>query len=139
MGASVAKYSLIKNKEIHAKFLYDNDFTKSKLFYIANSFEKDVKQRLYIEKGWPENIYYMSKILLNSYTGLLVNYKNIHDNQIRVYGCCPGWVKTDLGGPKAPMPVERSLITPLYLLGLQEFQQEIQGKLFLNKKVVSLE
>lgn len=47
--------------------------------------------------GWPG--YRMSKAALNALTRIL--HAELHPQGIRVNSVCPGWVKTDMGGPGA--------------------------------------
>ena len=59
-----------------------------------------------------------SKTALNAYTiHLAIELK---DTKIKVNSGHPGWVKTELGGPKAPMDVKDSYKTSLRLATLSE-------------------
>lgn len=63
-----------------------------------------------------EFAYNASKTALNAYTVNLA--KELRDTNIKVNSGHPGWVKTKLGGPKAPMEVEHGYETSLYLATL---------------------
>jgi NAD(P)-dependent dehydrogenase (short-subunit alcohol dehydrogenase family) len=63
-----------------------------------------------------EFAYNSSKTALNAYTIHLAN--ELKDTNIKVNAAHPGWVKTELGGPNAPMEVEDSYKTSLYLATL---------------------
>ena len=63
-----------------------------------------------------EFAYNASKTALNPYTVNLA--KELRDTNIKVNSGHPGWVKTKLGGPKAPMEVEHGYETSLYLATL---------------------
>ena len=65
-----------------------------------------------------EFAYNASKTALNAYTVHLAS--ELGDTNIKVNSGHPGWVKTELGGPKAPMEVEDSFETSLYLATLDE-------------------
>lgn len=59
--------------------------------------------------------YRISKTALNSLTRLL--HHELEDLNIKVYSVCPGWVHTDMGGPRAPRtPAEgaTSILFPFY-------------------------
>ena len=59
--------------------------------------------------------------------------------KIQAYVCCPGWVKTDMGGPNAYRELHEGAITPMYLIDLPfEVNPEFQGKFFSDKMVRSL-
>lgn len=53
-------------------------------------------------KGAPA--YRLSKTALNAFTRILS--QELSDTKIRVNTVCPGWVRTDLGGPNASLDVE---------------------------------
>jgi len=52
--------------------------------------------------GWPSNAYAVSKVLLNAATRSLARELS---PRLRVNAVCPGWVRTDLGGSRAPRDV----------------------------------
>lgn len=65
-----------------------------------------------------EFAYNASKTALNAYTIHLA--LELKDTKIKVNSGHPGWVKTDLGGPNAPMDVEDSYKTSLRLATLED-------------------
>lgn len=60
--------------------------------------------------------YNASKTALNAYTVHLAH--ELKDTQIKVNSAHPGWVKTELGGPHAPMEIADSYKTSVYLATL---------------------
>jgi NAD(P)-dependent dehydrogenase (short-subunit alcohol dehydrogenase family) len=52
--------------------------------------------------GWPA--YRMSKAAMNAMTGVLA--AELEGTRIKVNSVCPGWVKTDMGGPNAERSIE---------------------------------
>lgn len=60
--------------------------------------------------------YNASKTALNAYTVHLAH--ELRDTNIKVNSAHPGWVKTELGGPNAPMEIEDSYKTSVYLATL---------------------
>lgn len=57
-----------------------------------------------MDGGWAG--YRMSKTALNALTRIL--HDRLADRGILVNSVCPGWVRTDLGGPKAPVSPEEA-------------------------------
>ncbi|KJS01329.1 MAG: short-chain dehydrogenase [Desulfobulbaceae bacterium BRH_c16a] len=62
--------------------------------------------------------YRLSKTMLNAITALLA--KELHGTNILVNSVCPGWVRTDLGGPRAPLLPEQAAETPVWLATLPD-------------------
>ena len=65
-----------------------------------------------------ELAYNTSKTALNAFTVHLAN--ELKDTNIKVNSGHPGWVKTELGGPNAPIEVEDSYKTSLKLATLDD-------------------
>ena len=65
-----------------------------------------------------EFAYNASKTALNAYTIHLA--LELKDTNIKVNSGHPGWVKTELGGPNAPMEVKDSYKTSLRLATLDD-------------------
>ena len=65
-----------------------------------------------------EFAYNASKTALNAYTVHLA--QELKNTNIKVNSGHPGWVKTELGGPKAPIEVEDSYKTSLRLATLDD-------------------
>lgn len=62
--------------------------------------------------------YRISKTLLNAVTALLA--KELRGSNILVNSVCPGWVRTDMGGPRAPFSPEEASATPVWLATLPD-------------------
>jgi len=76
--------------------------------------------------------YSISKAALNAvtkqYAGLLAS------SGIAVNSVCPGWVKTDMGGAGASLPVEKGAETPVWLAS--EAPLALTGKMVKNKSEI---
>ena len=68
--------------------------------------------------GMQSPAYRLSKTLLNGITALLA--KELRQQNILVNAVCPGWVRTDLGGPQAPVSPEQAAETPVWLATLPD-------------------
>ncbi len=62
--------------------------------------------------------YRLSKTMLNGITALMA--RELHKKNILVNAVCPGWVRTDLGGPQAPVSPEEAAKTPVWLATLPD-------------------
>jgi len=62
--------------------------------------------------------YRLSKTLLNGITVLLA--KELRGTNILVNSACPGWVRTDMGGNRAPLSPEQGAATPVWLATLPD-------------------
>jgi NAD(P)-dependent dehydrogenase (short-subunit alcohol dehydrogenase family) len=65
---------------------------------------------------WPA--YSVSKTSLNALTAMLAS--ELRGTNILVNAVCPGWVRTDMGGPDATRSVEEGAVTPVWLATLPD-------------------
>ncbi len=85
--------------------LADPDLTRDRLVLLMRSFVEDVEQGRHAEAGWPSSAYQVSKAGLGALTRVLS--RELASRRIRVNAVCPGWVRTDMGGPSASRSVEQ--------------------------------
>ncbi|MEW6092557.1 MAG: SDR family oxidoreductase [Chloroflexota bacterium] len=76
--------------------------------------------------------YRLSKDALNALTQMLAD--SIHTNDILVNACCPGWVRTEMGGKSAPRTLEQGADTIVWLATLPSGGPT--GKFFLDRKEI---
>lgn len=62
--------------------------------------------------------YRLSKIMLNGVTALLA--KELRDSNILVNSVCPGWVRTEMGGNRAPVSPDNAAETAVWLATLPD-------------------
>ena len=135
VGSSVGKLKYLTKQQLIDKF-NDKDITKEKILDLASEFRKSIDNGSYAEDGWSKNTYFVSKMCINKYAYALGKEKAIIDKGIQVYSCCPGWVKTDMGGSNAHRTLEEGSVTPVFLINLKyEVQKELQGQFFYDEKV----
>ena len=76
--------------------------------------------------------YRLSKTSLNAVTRILSD--ELKSENILVNSMCPGWVKTDMGGPDATRPVEEGADTAVWLSTLPDGGP--RGKFFRDRKII---
>ncbi len=76
--------------------------------------------------------YCLSKLALNGVTLMLS--EALKGDGIAVNSMCPGWVRTDMGGPNASRSVEQGADTAAWLAA--EAPQELTGRFFRDRKEI---
>jgi NAD(P)-dependent dehydrogenase (short-subunit alcohol dehydrogenase family) len=76
--------------------------------------------------------YCLSKLTLNGVTIMLD--QALRSDRIAVYGMCPGWVRTDMGGPNATRSVQEGADTGVWLA--IDAPQNLSGKFFRDRRVI---
>jgi NAD(P)-dependent dehydrogenase (short-subunit alcohol dehydrogenase family) len=76
--------------------------------------------------------YRVSKTGLNALTRILAD--ELAGENILVNSCCPGWVRTDMGGRSAPRSLEEGADTPVWLATLPD--DGPRGGFFRNRKPI---
>jgi NAD(P)-dependent dehydrogenase (short-subunit alcohol dehydrogenase family) len=77
--------------------------------------------------------YCLSKLALNGLTIMLA--EAIKPDNIAVNSMCPGWVRTDMGGPDATRSVEEGADTAIWLA--DEAPHSLTGKIFRDRKEIN--
>jgi NAD(P)-dependent dehydrogenase (short-subunit alcohol dehydrogenase family) len=76
--------------------------------------------------------YCLSKLALNGVTLMLA--PALRGDGIAVNSMCPGWVRTDMGGPNASRSVEQGADTAVWLAA--EAPHELTGRFFRDRKEI---
>jgi NAD(P)-dependent dehydrogenase (short-subunit alcohol dehydrogenase family) len=76
--------------------------------------------------------YCLSKLALNGLTIMLA--EALRAGRVAVNSMCPGWVRTDMGGPNATHSVEEGADTAVWLA--DEAPHELTGKFFRNRQEI---
>lgn len=133
MAGTLARLSEERRKEF-----MDDNLTLQGLFDLSSKFKQAIIDNKIKENGWTETAYGTTKMIINTYARVLSKRKEIKERNIGVYVCNPGWVRTDMAGPRAPLSIEEGVLTPIYLIELPDgIIQDLQGKYFDNCQVAS--
>jgi len=95
----------------------DPELTLKQLNGLIHQFMSDVSDGTYADKGWPRQAYGVSKIGVNAMTRI---FAKILPENILIQACCPGWVRTDMGGSNARLSPDDGADTPVYLITTQD-------------------
>ena len=138
LGSMMGNLGYLKNQELKNKF--KNAKTYQELLNLAESFIKSYENNSVEKDGWCKNSYCVSKMVVNSYARVLSYRDEIEKNDISVFAAHPGWVKTDMTGPEAPLTIKEGAVNEVFLIELPDGINRIyQGKYFDSCKVGSFE
>jgi NAD(P)-dependent dehydrogenase (short-subunit alcohol dehydrogenase family) len=88
--------------ELRARF-EDEQLSIEGLLALLREFADSVRAGTHTQRGWPSSAYRVSKAALNALTRILARTSS----RVHVNSVCPGWVRTDMGGPAATRSVEQ--------------------------------
>ena len=126
--------SLSGQGEAVQKVLNDDKLTEEQLHKLTDKLVEATKESKQTEIGFSPTTYSASKALLNAYTRWILPRKLTGDQQC--FSVCPGWCRTDLGGPGAMLSKEDGADTPVYLINLPfKFDTNLSSR-FIKKRQV---
>ena len=117
---------------------FKNAKTTQELINLGQSFKNSIINNPVEKDGWCRNSYCVSKMIVNTYSRVLSYREEIEKNDISVYSAHPGWVKTDMTGPEAPLTIKEGAENEIFLIELPDgINKEYQGKYFDRFRVTS--
>ncbi|XP_029926126.1 carbonyl reductase [NADPH] 1 [Myripristis murdjan] len=113
------------------------DLSVEELNGLMQRFIDEAKRGEHKQGGWPDTAYGVSKTGLTTLSMILARRlsKERPGDQILLNACCPGWVRTDMAGPKAPKSPDEGAETPVYLALLPLGASEPHGRFVSEKQV----
>ena len=130
--------SKLKNENLIGKF--KNAKNVDDIAKLGEKFKKSIAEEKTEAEGWYKNCFAISKLLLNYYAKLVIKKREISRESISVFAVHPGWCKTDMGGPHAPLEPAEGAERIMYLLELPDtVNKDFQGKFFDENKVTPID
>ena len=105
-----------------------------------NKFVEDTKNGVHRKEGWPDNnIHEVAKIGITALSRIQARKLSEQRgrDKILLNACCPGWVRTDMAGLKAPKSPEEG--APVYLALLPSDAKGRHGEFVSEKKLCNAE
>lgn len=119
------------------------NLTVTEITSLMEKYRRDAKEGKVTENGWPDDsssftpAYSVSKIGVTAMS--MVQARELKNDQregILVNAVCPGWVRTDMGGPNAERSPEEGADTPVYCALLPKGTTSPNGEFLQNRKSV---
>nr|XP_008273073.1 carbonyl reductase [NADPH] 1 [Oryctolagus cuniculus] len=122
--------------ELQQKFRSET-ITEEELVGLMKKFVGDAKKGVHQTEGWPDTAYGATKMSITVLSR--IQARNLSEqrggDKILLNACCPGWVRTDMGGPDATKSPEEGAETPVYLALLPPDAEGPHGQFVMDKKV----
>jgi len=110
--------------------------TEAQLSKAMNDFIDHAKRGTHEEAGYPNTAYGVSKIGVTVMTRIFARrLREEGRNDVLLNCCCPGWVRTDMAGDKAPKSPDEGAETPVYLALIPEGSTDPHGQYLSDKTV----
>lgn len=136
VSSFASKMALNKCNQVLQKEFRSDTITEEQLIGKMNEFVAFAEQGKHKENGYPDTAYGVSKLGVTVMTRIHARLLRQHGkNDILINACCPGWVKTDMAGPKASKTPDEGAETPVYLALLPEGAKEPHGQFVSDKQV----
>lgn len=137
VSSFVSKKSLDQcSPELQAKFR-SADMSEEELCLLMGEFVTAAQNGDHQAQGWPNTAYGTTKIGVTALSRIQARVltEMRPGDGILLNACCPGWVRTDMAGSKAPKSPEEGAETPVYLAMLPFGAKEPHGQLVWDKTV----
>lgn len=124
MSSAAGQLARIPGENIRAMLTAPN-LTVDGVKALAQAFLESMAHGTAEAQGWGRSTYVASKNLLNAYIRVRFRELRNQPERIRMNAVHPGWVRTNMGGPRAPLSVDEGSETPLVVI---RDQSDITGE-----------
>nr|XP_002129754.1 carbonyl reductase [NADPH] 1-like [Ciona intestinalis] len=136
VSSFVSLMSIKKCSEELQSIFRSQTITEEELSSKMEEFVAHARAGDHVTHGWPDTAYGVSKVGVSVMTWIQARQMRMRGlDDVLINACCPGWVRTDMAGPKATKSPDEGAITPLYCALLPEGAKEPHGK-FLSDKTI---
>ena len=135
ISSSLGHKALKESSEDLQKIFTSDELTMKELHKQMCRFVELAQENKHLEAGFTDHAYSVSKLGLTAATNILGKDEDLIKSNILVNCCCPGWINTDMGGPRAIKTVDHAVINSLFLALLPQGDSFPQGKYFNQGKL----
>jgi len=136
VSSMVSAWSVKKCSKALQEFFRSETITEEQLSAKMQEFVDSAAQGTHEEHGFPSTAYGVSKIGVTVMTRILARrLRDSGNNDVLLNCCCPGWVRTDMAGPKATLSPDQGAETPVYLALLPQTTNDPHGQYLSDKTV----
>lgn len=139
LSASLSLIALQGCRKDVQKFFTSNDLTQDDLNAKMMEFVEKAQTGSPKEFGFDEHAYGMSKLGVNAFTRLTAKRVNDYgQNGILINCCCPGWVRTSMGGENAAFSPDQGAQIPVMLAMLPDSSSnsDPNGEFYRRRKII---
>ena len=130
MSSFVSKMGLEKCSPELQKVFRSDTITEEELTTKMNEFVAAAQNGSHVQKGWPDSAYSVTKIGVTVMSRIQARWCHEQGrSDILVNAADPGWVRTDMAGPKAPKSPDQGAESSVYLALLPAGAMEPHGQL----------
>ncbi|EGD78192.1 short-chain dehydrogenase/reductase SDR [Salpingoeca rosetta] len=135
-GARVINVSSGYGRLTHSSPAYRQTITNcATVDEVLNNIKFDAKDETM--KGTNHPAYKISKACLNRVTQIMADDPDFRSRNIKVFACCPGWVRTQMGGPNATRSIAEGAASVLALVEPKD--EHVSGGFYRDGEPISFE
>ena len=136
LASSLSQWGLEKCSSALQKVFRSDTITEEELTAKMNEFVSAAQDNSHVKHGWPDMAYAVTKVGVMVMTRIHARMlREQGRNDILVNAADPGWVKTDMAGPKATKTPDQGAESSVYLALLPNGTTEPHGQFVSDKGV----